>query len=249
MKSREQVVEFIQKLQRRAKDGASSEAEVNMAIKTIANLMAQHQLEEADVILDASKEKSNFESMMKQTVWDSGQCVDKLKKNLAWVSVYLCSVRSYYQKYVDEKTGRQRERVVFYGFPQDVAVAIELQVQLWKTMKSMAKKRCGKGWNKPQWDYCRGFVDGLSNRALGMAAELRSTAIEAKAKKEIANLETTALVVAKKTEMLTRYGNEVLRLRTGRRSKATFINDRDTYLTGKRDAQSVNLSNVSKRLD
>lgn len=233
----EQAVDRLRKLLARAKDNASSEQEVNAAMKVARKIMDEYNLSESDAI-QADHASQRSDDIMEAEAVSRSVGLDKLEKELAWVCADLLDVRWYREtRWVRSKTKFyshggpklvKRESLVFYGYSRDVAIAQFLLPELFATIKAMSRYRLGSGWNKRHWDYCRGFVWQMRVRA----AELRRQKPEATT--------STSLVVLKDANVQ-RWAEENLHLKNGRKGRGMKINDQALFEKGKADGNEISL--------
>lgn len=238
MKDRSKIIDLIEKLTRRAKCDASSEAEVAMAINTARKLMDEYNVSDADLFANEESADNLYESMTQADAAESaGTKVDKLHQIIAGAVDAVCDTRHYYRNWVRENPKydptkvrsyqyQDRCSIKYFGLPRDVAVALYLHEQLWVTVKTMSRVRVGKGWGKEHWDYCRGFVYMLRERA---RAARNNTPSDSKA------------VVLSKDTLLQKYEENKLDL-VYKKPRGFTINDPTRFNQGRQDAKDVNLS-------
>jgi len=220
------VVSKIRKMLNLAACTSASEGEIENALRFARNLMDEYNLAEADLYLDQSKAGQTYDSIVEAEACVRNGTVDRLDKHMLHVVCYICGVRHFSRKRV--VSGKQQEHLVLFGLPRDVAVAKAMHGQLMVSMRAMSRFACGPGWKKPHWDYCRGFVLRLIERAKEISKPASSS-------------QQSCAIVLAKDSMVHRYSTEKLRLKLGK-TRALRINDASMFNRGRADADNVSLS-------
>lgn len=212
VKSRDQVLEQVQKLLRLADaDKNSSESEASTAMQLAHELLEQHGLDMAEV------------HMEEDSGWDVIDWKDEPKsqydtwnKTLGFAATLLFNCQPYISRCGWNKT--REYRLVSFGIigeSTDVAMAREVWPWLVKTCRRLARAYGGKGWNSTH----RSFAEAFATRVWMRSEQMRIADLEKKeaertvkvtqedgtvVEKEIC----TALVVTEKKEAIKQWLEE-----------------------------------------
>lgn len=163
---RNKVVDLIEKLMRRAKDGANAtEAEVEQAVLLARRLMAKHDIDMAEILAKEDRELGADDVVELEA--RNAVKLDRHERLLAKVVASVCGVRWYWKgKWVENKNGRytKRHETFFYGIRTDVEAARLLYCELLIIVKALARGRVGRGDSPAIFSYCDGFAYGLNNK-------------------------------------------------------------------------------------
>jgi hypothetical protein len=212
----EQILSKIKKLLALAdptRGGAANEVEVAMAMAS--RLMAEHDVQAADLVLATDEVKVGPQQLhvAKRTY--------KWEKTLMTVMEHLCDVKAYYSQSVWRGL-----TITFLGTTTDTQVAVELyqvfraQVHAGSLQFSLPEDRRGYGL---------GYVTALSRRARQLKASRQATVVT-----------STALVYVGKKEAAVMKAFTALGLKTGR-STRSHIGLRG-YDQGQADGRRANLT-------
>lgn len=164
------VIRRIRKLMSYAADPAASAGEIENAIGHARRLMDQFHLDEAAVTAaDESASAIGGEEVIRRRRW-----VDRITRDLARVPCIVCDVECCCQIVPEERT--LNERLIFFGFVADVAVAKALYLELLAAMRTRAR-RSGCGGSGPAFNsFAAGFTVRLIHRALLAKKDARESA-------------------------------------------------------------------------
>lgn len=243
MKTKEQVIEQIRKLMNYARDGSASEGEVENALGHAKRLMSKFDVEEHEILPKSeSAQKAAYESIIELDAYDRAGGINPWDRSLLNALCQMFDTRMYtqsryYRRNPDGTIGEEfrdrhgkwqdREFAVVYGLPRDVEVTIALYRELLPTMRTMLRFRYPRDWRKLEGSYCEGFVDRIYTRAR-------------EAKSYAKHSETTAIVLVK-DQLVARYAEEKLNLRSRRGGGGRREIDGGAYAAGSTDGSRVSL--------
>lgn len=207
---KQKIIDKIEKLMRKTREAGASEAESETAIRAARKLMDEYNVELAEVMAaadSAAKDPLSVDNVVEQVCRENNTAVT-FERLLMWVVCFVCDCKWYKQKEIKSGPFKRKRQLVLYGFERDVVAARALWIELSITVKAMARAHLGKGWSSKHLQYANGFAYGLYDKAKAMKDE--------RERKPVETSDCTALIVRKKEDALTTYGEEKLQLAKGR---------------------------------
>lgn len=221
----EKILKRIERLLAMAKD-SSSPNEAAIAARRAATLMAKHNLEEADVILDEMTDDDIVDIMA-----DAGatQITHWMMRFAVPVAKLMdCDARVY-------RSGK-RKIVTYLGQKEDAQVAAWVYVYLVDQVKLLSKKyraqmrkQFGAGHGTNMGDYREGITEEILNTLWQMKKEKEAALAE--------HVTGTALVVRKQDLIEKKFGETEYS-----KGKSRQLNDANAYYAGKRDGKNVRIN-------
>lgn len=208
-------------------DRNNSPAEAAAAMKKAQRLMAEHDIEMAQVE-DIDDERGHGWNFTRAEAASVGREMPPWKRTLLSVVNKITNTEG-----AIKTVKGKRKMAVFFGDAVDVAAAITIFTLLWKQIDVNAKLGHKRGIHDPS--YRMGFVNELWERA----AELT--------KEEVSDHETYALVLYDKKNWLATEMDNVT-LGKARNSRGSKIQDYSSYLKGQQDGRNADMG-VHKKID
>jgi hypothetical protein len=216
-----------------------SEAEVFAAIAKARELMAQHDLTDADILAAGTeKAKKVLFTMTQDAVYTrKGRTFAVYDNSVAAAVNEICGTKSYTQSRHSDRNGWTVSRI-FYGTEADVAVANALFHALLDTVRRSARETFGTGWSPEHQSYAIGFADRLYHRAVKWRPELALTAHQSTA---------LAVIEKDKNDQIEKWAEKhlpALKTRKPRKRKVQA----DAYEQGYEDGGTVDLGDPRRRV-
>lgn len=146
------VIQRICKMRNTASNAASSQGEIENALRMASTMMLQYQLTDED-LQEQSSESSGYGSI---SVLVTGIRAALWEKRLAsYVSRLLGDVFTFFNPH------GQRTKIVFYGPIDSVEIAVGLYTELLLEIATLARLKYGGYARGSGASYCEGFVRGL----------------------------------------------------------------------------------------
>ena len=247
------IEDKIRDLLRRTTENGATESEAEQAIGYAQKLMERHNIELAQVLKEEQREL-DLDDITDEVV-QSKSTMEVFERDIATCVCSICGVKWYYQKkwvpnvkyeklldkYYEKPTSKRgkypeaqvmKVNIHFYGLAQDVAAARILYCDLVVITRALARHSVGKRWTQRHWHYCRGFAEGLRLKAWELAAEAR----------QVRSSDCTVLITTK-NNLVQRFAEERLRLRSGRASKRKL--NSELFAKGVADGKQYDLAKPS----
>jgi hypothetical protein len=177
------VIERIKKMRNTAANVASTQGEIENAMRMASTMMLQYQLTDDDLAEDAN-ESSGYGSM---SVLVTGIRAASWEKQLAG---YVCRLLGDVFWFFNAEG--HRTKIVFYGRIDSVEAAVALFTELLLEIATLGRIKYGGYAKGSGASYCEGFVRGLREILLGQSSQ--SPALIESSRQISAKLETAAKV-------------------------------------------------------
>lgn len=240
----ERIKDRIRKLMNVAENDASTEGEIDNAMRFARQMMESHHLSEEDLAVepvdqwDAIDKAScgRFHAMMgsKIYLWET---------SLGWfVGRFVGGVKHYLHTGCDRK-----KAFVFYGVEGDARLAADLMSELRETIIAMARLRYGGCFKGKGGSYSEGFVSGLSERLKRQEKEEREKLTSSGDTTGMILVERRADLVKRKVSRAETYLTEELgiRLSSGASRSGSRYNH-EAFQAGQADGRRANVSARAK---
>lgn len=247
------VLDTIKKLLRLANDEGATEGEVQAALNRVALLAQKHNI--SDVEIERAQRADGTEGVRinidpKDVVEACAYAAKNLTRWDRWLSVAVANATTTGTYSSWRSFGRA---IIFYGLPQDVAVAVELYAYVRKALS-----RCARRWAKEQRQDgrvhvqsnsppVRTYKDGFCGGLIDKTHEQRDAArVDKTARLEAQVGDCTALVLiadvqrAKENALVVKRAR--LNLRKGRQLGSRAWGGQDAYGAGQAAGRATNLS-------
>lgn len=175
------VIDRIKKMRNTAANAASTQGEIENALRMASTMMLQYQLTDDDLAEDSS-DGSGYGSM---TVLVTGIRAARWEKNLA---SYVCALLG--DVFWFFATDTLRTKIVFYGRIDSVESAVALFTELLLEIATLGRLKYGGYAKGSGASYCEGFVRGLNEIRTGQPSQ--TPALIETSKKLSAKLECAA---------------------------------------------------------
>ena len=220
---KQKIIERLRKLFAVANCAAATEAEVESAMNLARKIMEANDLEEHEVLVhDEDAREAAYDSIVDEAPIKRKTCYT-FDRHIGMACAYTCGCSMYFTNDRDDGC------IHFYGLPVDVAVATALFRELLEVAKTMARVRYGDEWSRTHHVYCDGF-----------GSHLRHRAYDAKQQAEAQACTTTAIVLCK-DQIVKRWAQNKLGLRTTRKSTHHYGCNTGAFHAGWSDGANVDL--------
>ena len=191
MSNIDKIKDRIRQMLAIASNDASSDGEIDNAIRFARNLMDQHRLSENDLVVEPADQKQAINDAPKDRAfvtiggkiyaWESqlahavGQIVgcpfytngDKTR---------LARSRAGYVRFDAKGEAMRGKSIVFYGIAEDAWLAAELYEELRTTIITLARLKWGGCYKGDGGRYAEGFVDGINSKITSQEKQERINA-------------------------------------------------------------------------
>ena len=162
-----------------ASNDASSDGEIDNAIRFARNLMDQHRLSESDLAVEPADQKKSIDDAPKDRAfvtiggkicsWEAqlGHAVSAIVGCPFYTNsdkTRLARSRQGFIRFDAEGKPLQGKSIVFYGIAEDAWLAAELYEELRATILTLARLKWGGCYKGDGGRYCEGFVDGINSK-------------------------------------------------------------------------------------
>ncbi len=203
----DKIVDRIKKLLAMTGEAGATEGEIANAVGRAQKMMNEHHLTEADLNHEPQTDydKVKPEDFTRQSAYVSRQIYAWEQRLASFVSSFV-GVELYQNENIElvrkhgivqfDEKGKPKEgkSFVYYGVPEDAAIAVELYGELRSTIATMAIARFGGCYRSEGASYSEGFVSGLFTKIAKAKDENKRLAVS-----------STALVLIARRDDLVKY--------------------------------------------
>ncbi len=178
MNDSDKIKSRIRKLLCLANDQSAAEGEIENALNFARKLMDKHHLEEGDLTEEQLQEKMAREVATcggaKMSMWESclANAVIETVGTIGWYVGKKVPKRDEFG--ILQRGKGNSQEVAFYGPCEDVSLAIEMFLELSKTVAAMARLRWGGVYRGAGRSYCEGFTSELLGRVRNVVQQQRT---------------------------------------------------------------------------
>lgn len=264
--SKARILEQVRKIMTHAaQENGAGQEEIENALNIARRLMAKHNISEDELLVATTHHQATTRApeVIEVEAFSRAGSLDRHDIRMAHIDV-LFDCQHFTEKYQKDMPKEEweaardkwvgngckgrypsrwedRQKVVFYGLPQDVNVVVLLYQELLTIKRAMARARYGSkpGWSAKHTAYAVGFSEGLAQRARQLKQQEKADASSPeKAQANGLSIYTTAIVLAKDI-LLTQHATK-LGLVTSKSKSVLY--DSEAYSKGHADSQNVALT-------